>query len=99
MPTESLPFASITDLGRRLRLREVTAVQLAEFFLERLNRLGPEYHAVVCTTSETALKQADQADQELRVGQDRGPLHGIPFGVKDLLVKTSGGETLDGGGE
>ncbi len=85
MPTESLPFASITDLGRRLRLREVTAVQLAEFFLERLNRLGPEYHAVVCTTSETALKQADQADQELRVGQDRGPLHGIPFGVKDLL--------------
>ena len=85
MPTESLSFASITDLGRRLRLREVTAVQLAQFFLERLHRLGPEYHAVVCKTSEIALKQAEQADQELQLGQDRGPLHGIPFGVKDLL--------------
>lgn len=84
--SESLAFASIGELGRRLRARETTAVELAEYFLDRLKQFGPVYNAVVLVTSDVALAQAKQADEELNAGRDRGPLHGIPFGVKDLLA-------------
>ena len=83
---ESLAFASIRELGLRLRSKKVTAVELAEVFLARLKRFGSEYNAVVRVTTEVALEQAKRADRELNDGQDRGPLHGIPFGVKDLLA-------------
>lgn len=83
---DSLAFATISELGRRLRLRETTSVKITEFFLERLTRLGPGLNAVVKITADVALQQARLADQELSDGQDRGPLHGIPFGVKDLLA-------------
>lgn len=82
---ESPVFATISDLGRRLRRRELTAVNLAELFLDRLVRLGPKFNAVVHVTADLATEQAQRADQELRDGQDRGPLHGIPFGLKDLF--------------
>ena len=83
---EPVAFVSIKELGRRLRSREITAVELAEFFLARLKQFGAEYNAVVQITTDIALAQAKQADEELTRGQDRGPLHGIPFGVKDLLA-------------
>lgn len=83
---ESLAFASVAELGRQLRSKGTTAVALAELFLHRLKTFGSEYNAVVTITSEIAMAQAAQADQELRDGKDRGPLHGIPFGVKDLLA-------------
>ncbi len=83
---EALAFATIPELGRCLRSREVTAVALAELFLDRLTRLGPDYHSVVLVTREVALQQARRADQELSESRDRGPLHGVPFGVKDLLA-------------
>ena len=79
-------FLSIRELGRLLRDRKTTAVALAEFFLDRLERLGPAYNAVVTVLREPALAEARARDGELRRGKDRGPLHGIPYGAKDLLA-------------
>jgi aspartyl-tRNA(Asn)/glutamyl-tRNA(Gln) amidotransferase subunit A len=79
-------WESIRELGRRLRAGEFTALALAEFFLERVERLGKPLNAVVTVTGELALEQARQADRELAAGHDRGPLHGIPYGAKDLLA-------------
>lgn len=79
-------FLSIRELGAKLRSREFSAVQLTEFFLERLDRIGRELNAVVTLTRELAITHAKQADAELAAGKDRGPLHGIPFGSKDLIA-------------
>lgn len=84
--SESLAFATVTELGRRLRACEFTSVELAQFFLGRLERIGPKLNAVVTVTRERALAEARQADQDRWCGRDRGPLHGIPCGVKDLLA-------------
>lgn len=81
-----LAWADIRELGRRLRANEFTAVELAEFFLDRLARLGKSLNAVVTVTKALALEQARQADRELAAGHDRGALHGIPYGAKDLLA-------------
>ena len=83
---DDLAFRSIPELGRLLRARKVTATALTEACLERLERLGPRYNCVVTVTPERALAEAARADRELRAGKPRGPLHGIPYGVKDLLA-------------
>ncbi|HVA46942.1 MAG TPA: amidase [Pirellulales bacterium] len=79
-------WATIRELGGLLRGGEYTAAELAEFFLDRLERLAKPLNAVVTVTKALALDQARQADAELRAGRDRGPLHGIPYGAKDLLA-------------
>lgn len=79
-------FLSITELGELLRTGKVTSRHLTEYFLARLKDLGGELNAVVTITEETALTQADRADAELKSGTDRGPLHGIPYGLKDLFA-------------
>ena len=79
-------FQTIPQLGRLLRDRKTTAVELAEYFLDRLERLGPNYNAVVTVLREPARAEARERDAELRRGKDRGPLHGIPYGAKDLLA-------------
>lgn len=81
-----LAFATVGTLGRKLRAGELRAVELAEFFLDRLERLGKSLNAVVTVTRKLALAQAERADRELAQGVDRGPLHGIPYGAKDLLA-------------
>jgi aspartyl-tRNA(Asn)/glutamyl-tRNA(Gln) amidotransferase subunit A len=81
-----LAFHTIPELGRLLRGRKITAVALAEYFLDRLERLGPNYNAVVTVLRDPALAEARQRDAELARGKDRGPLHGIPYGAKDLLA-------------
>ena len=68
----------------------MSPIGLAEAFLERLENLGPEYRAVVTLTKERAMEQAERAEAEIIEGNYRGPLHGIPYGAKDLLA-TSGG--------
>lgn len=88
IPAE-LAFATIPELGRRWRAGQFTAVELAEFFLHRAGTLGREFNAIVTLTRELAVKQAAQADADLKAGRDLGPLHGIPYGAKDLLA-TSG---------
>ncbi len=82
---DSLAFLSIRELGTKWRAGEFSAVELAEFFLKRLEKIGPTYNALVTLTPELAKQQAQAADAELAAGKDRGPLHGIPYGAKDLL--------------
>lgn len=82
----ALAFATIRELGKRLRAREFTSLELTEFFLRRLETAGRQLNAVVTVTRDLALRQAEAADQELKAGRDRGPLHGIPYGAKDLLA-------------
>lgn len=81
-----LAFCSIRELGRRLRSGEVTAVSLAEYFLDRLEKVGRQLNAVAATTPERARQEATLADAELTRGLDRGPLHGIPYGLKDIVA-------------
>jgi aspartyl-tRNA(Asn)/glutamyl-tRNA(Gln) amidotransferase subunit A len=83
---DRLAFASVRTLGQKLRAREFSSRELTEFFLQRLETIGPKLNAVVTVTRAHALDEADRADRELAAGKDHGPLHGIPFGVKDLLA-------------
>lgn len=83
---DDLAFATVVELGRLLRQKKTSATELATYFLDRLERIGPRYNAVVTVTRERALAEAAQADREIRQGKWRGPLHGIPYGVKDLLA-------------
>ncbi len=86
MLLEELAFAPLPVLGAQLRSGAVSSVELTRFFLDRLDRFGPKYNCVVTLTRDLALEQARKADDELKAGHDRGPLHGIPFGAKDLLA-------------
>ncbi|HZU77190.1 MAG TPA: amidase [Dehalococcoidia bacterium] len=83
---ETFARASLRDLGRLLRAGETSPVELAELALERLDTAGRQLNAVVTLTHERALREALAAEEELRAGRDRGPLHGIPYGAKDLLA-------------
>lgn len=83
---EELPFLAVTQLGKLLRAGKVTSVGLTKLYLERLRKLDPILHAVITYTEERAMEQAERADRELASGKDRGPLHGIPWGAKDLLA-------------
>ena len=83
-------FMPIRELSELVRTRQVSPVELAEPFLERLETIGPRYNAVVTVTRERAMEQARRAESEIAGGEYRGLLHGIPYGAKDLLA-TSGG--------
>jgi aspartyl-tRNA(Asn)/glutamyl-tRNA(Gln) amidotransferase subunit A len=83
-------FLSIRALGELLRSRQVSPVELAKTFLDRLEALGPTYNAVVTVTRALALEQARAAEKDILAGRYKGPLHGIPYGAKDLLA-TAGG--------
>ena len=78
--------APIRELGRMLRARETTSLELTEHALALLETRGRALNAVVTVTRERALREATRADVELASGHDRGPLHGIPYGAKDLLA-------------
>jgi len=79
-------FLSVVELGGLLRQRKTSATELATYCLDRLERLGPRFNAVVTVSRERALAEAAEADREIRQGKWRGALHGIPYGVKDLLA-------------
>ena len=83
---EKLAFATVQQLGALLRTRKITSTELTRLSLTRLKRYDPQLHFVVTLLEERALKQAAQADREIAAGQYRGPLHGIPWGAKDLLA-------------
>ena len=83
-------FTPVRQLSEMVRDKQVSPVELAEVFLSRLETLGPDYNAVVTVTEQRAMEQARRAEQEIASGDYRGPLHGIPYGAKDLLA-TSGG--------
>lgn len=83
---EDLAFASVGELAAMLRTRTVTSEQLTRMYLGRLKKYGPTLECVVTLTEERALEQARRADREIAAGKYRGPLHGIPYGAKDLLA-------------
>ncbi len=84
---ERLAFASVAELSAMIHARKITSTELTKVFLERLRRYGPELQCVVTLTDSLALAQAARADAELARGIDRGSLHGIPYGAKDLLAQ------------
>jgi Asp-tRNA(Asn)/Glu-tRNA(Gln) amidotransferase A subunit family amidase len=83
---EELAFLSVADLAELVRTRKVSAMDLTRLYLARLKRHDPTLLCVVTLTEERALNQAYQVDREIRNGRYRGPLHGIPWGAKDLLA-------------
>jgi Asp-tRNA(Asn)/Glu-tRNA(Gln) amidotransferase A subunit family amidase len=83
---EELAFLPVTALAPLLRRRDVSSTDLTKMYLERLKKHGMRLNAVVTLTEELALAQAAQADTEIRAGKYRGPLHGIPWGAKDLFA-------------
>lgn len=85
VPAEAA-FHTVEELGRRLRQAAFSSVELTEFFLRRLEKFGPKLNAVVTLTRDRALEEARAADADFAAGRDRGPLHGIPYGAKDLLA-------------
>jgi aspartyl-tRNA(Asn)/glutamyl-tRNA(Gln) amidotransferase subunit A len=94
----SVAFRTIPELGADIRAGRLSPVTLAETCLTRLETVGRTLNAVVTLTPERALEQARRAERELAAGRDRGPLHGIPYGAKDLLA-TSGGIPTTWGAE
>ena len=82
---EDIAFASVTQLSRWIETRKLTSERLTGIYLKRLEEFDPKLHCVITLTRELALKQARQADEEIAAGKYRGPLHGIPWGGKDLL--------------
>ena len=83
---EELAFCTVVQLSRLLRARKVTSAALTRMYLARLKRYDPQLHCVVHLMEERALEQAEHADREIAAGRYRGPLHGIPWGAKDLLA-------------
>ncbi|HEX5580655.1 MAG TPA: amidase [Gemmatimonadaceae bacterium] len=83
---EDLAFRPVTELSELVRTRKVSSMQLTRMYLARLKRLDAKLHAVVTLTEERALAQARAADEEIARGRYRGPLHGIPWGAKDMLA-------------
>jgi len=94
---EALAFLPLTHLAALVERRRITPTDLTKLYLARLKRFDPQLHCVVTLTEEIALRQATQADDEIAAGRYRGPLHGIPYGLKDLLavrgVRTTWGMT------
>jgi Asp-tRNA(Asn)/Glu-tRNA(Gln) amidotransferase A subunit family amidase len=97
-PLESLAFLSVRELAELVKTRRVTSLELTKMYLARLKRLDPQLHCVINFTEERALKQAAAADAEIAAGKYRGPLHGIPWGAKDLLAVKGYPTTWGAGG-
>lgn len=99
MPSDKnkLAFYSIGELAELIKTKQITSTELTKFFIERLKKYDPSLHCIITITERRALQQAKLMDEEIAKGKYRGLLHGIPFGVKDLLAtkdyKTTWGAT------
>lgn len=83
---DNLAFLTIGELAELIRTKQITSTELTKFFIERLKKYDSILHCVISYTEERALQQAKIVDEEIAAGKYRGLLHGIPFGVKDLLA-------------
>ena len=95
---EELAFANIPKLAEYIRTRKVSSVALTEMYIERIRRFNPALHFLITLTQERAMAQAKAADAEIASGTYRGPLHGLPWGAKDLLAVKSYPTTWGAGG-
>jgi Asp-tRNA(Asn)/Glu-tRNA(Gln) amidotransferase A subunit family amidase len=82
---EDIAFATVLQLSRWIEARKLTSERLTNIYLARLQQYDPKLRCVITLTKDLALQQAKQADHEIAAGRYRGPLHGIPWGAKDLL--------------
>jgi len=89
-------YMSIRQLGELIRSRRISPVEVSDIFLKRLESLGPDYNSVVTLTRERAREEARKAEQDIMAGRYRGPLHGVPYGAKDLLATAGGVPTTWG---
>ncbi len=98
MKAKSVEFATILEAGALIRSNELSAVALTTLMLDRIEQLEARLNAFITVTSDLALEQAQRADSELASGHDRGPLHGIPIAIKDLIatqgIRTTGGSKV-----
>ena len=78
-------FKPLSKLSEQIKKGRVSPIELTENSLTRLEKLGPRYNSVVTVTRRLAMKQARKAEKEIEAGKYRGPLHGVPWGAKDLL--------------
>ncbi len=82
---DDIAFAPVWQLSRWIESRKLTSTRLTNIYLDRIERLNPKVNAIITLTRDQALARAALADREIAAGKYRGPLHGIPYGVKDLL--------------
>jgi Asp-tRNA(Asn)/Glu-tRNA(Gln) amidotransferase A subunit family amidase len=83
---EELAFLPVAELSKLVRSRKVSSMELTRLYLDRLKRFDPLLKCVVTLTEDLAIRQAKQADEEIAAGKYRGPLHGVPWGAKDLIA-------------
>ena len=95
---EDLAFATVSELAKLLHARKITSLALTQMYIERLKRYDSKLHFVITLTEERALAQAKAADAEIAAGKYCGPLHGIPWGAKDLLAVKGYPTTWGAGG-
>ena len=88
LPTDvnDLAFSSVGELAALIKSRKITSEQLTRMYIERIKRYGPMLECIITVTESLAIAQAQTADKEIAAGKYRGPLHGIPYGAKDLLA-------------
>src|SRR2546425_9941 len=84
--TDDIIYSTIPELAGLLRTRKISALELTRAYLERLERLGPQYNAVAALTRKRAEDRARDADDLFKLDRVRSPLQGIPYGAKDLLA-------------
>ncbi len=86
IPSGDIFFSTIGELSAKLRAKEISALELTRAFCDRLEKIGAAHHALAHSLRDTAVKKAKDVDGDLKRGRTRGPLQGIPYGVKDLLA-------------
>lgn len=93
-----IPYLSVTELGTLLENSEVSPVEVTEAYLERIERINPLINAYITTAGDQAIADAKEAEAEIVAGRYRGPLHGIPFAIKDQFwtkgLRTTNGSSL-----
>lgn len=95
---EDVAFYSVRQLAELVRTKKISSVALTEMYIARLKRYDPILHFVITLTEERAIAQAKEADHEIAAGKYRGPLHGLPWGAKDLLAVKGYRTTWGAGG-
>ncbi len=85
MGEPQLAYLSLDELGKHLRARDLSPVEVTRTMIERTERLEPTLGAYITCTPDSALEEADRAEQEILAGEYRGPLHGVPVAIKDQL--------------
>src|SRR5262245_59698996 len=95
MLADEILYKPVAEISKLVKTRKVSPVELTRPYLARIEALNPRLSAFATVMADTALEQARQAEREIASGKDRGPLHGFPYGAKDL-VATRGTHTTWG---